>query len=379
MSTTTRTVRLAGLDLGDLRHLCALVEGPDEANDVLLPFILEGFEQGDRAVHLVDPAGRDEHLARLREGGIDVQAATESRQLDVRTWTDTYLSGGRFDRTAQFARVRDSLDEGRALGYPKTRFIGLMEWAVEAEPLNDLLAYERRLETLLRRRSDVVVCAYDLKRHSARAIAGVLGAHVAALVGGALRTSPAAPESARERILEAASQLFQERGVQATGVDALVAAAGVAKATFYRHFKSKDDLVVAWLRDPRTRWLDHVRTDLDARAPDAAARIPMFFDAVADWLAAGRYRGCPYMNTAFEIPDPAHPAQPIIKDFLQEVEDVLDGLIAAAGYRDSRRLATEVQTLTAGAISLAVARRSSVSVDTARGAAMRLLEDAERA
>jgi AcrR family transcriptional regulator len=195
-----------------------------------------------------------------------------------------------------------------------------------------------------------------------------------------LRTTRSpARASARDRLLGAASKLFHEAGIQATGVDSLIEAAGVAKATFYRHFPSKDDLVVAWLRDPRTHWIDGVRAEAEAHGANAAEVIPLFFEAVADWLETGNYRGCPYLNTAAEIQDPRHPARLIIREHLQEVEDYLSGLVAAAGYRNPQLLGSELQTLVAGAISLAVARRSSAFALTAREAAIALLAGAERA
>jgi AcrR family transcriptional regulator len=378
MSTPPRTIRLAGEDLGDHRHVCALVDGPDDAYQLLEPFILDGFQQGDRAFHIVDPKRRHAHVGRLAASGIDVPAATASHQLEVRAWADAYLHGGRFDRIAMLALMRQQLAEGPNLGYPVTRAIGSMEWAIDADVLGDLLRYESRLNDLLRRLPDVIICTYDLNRHSARAIADVLGVHPVALVGGVLRASNRpARKSARDRLLDAASQLFHEGGIQGTGVDSIVKSAGVAKATFYRHFPSKDALVVAWLRDPRTRWLDNIRLEVEGNGTEASQRIPLFFDAVADWLATGDFRGCPYLNIGVEITDPAHPAQLIVREYLQEVEDYLDRLIAAAGYRDSRTLAARFQTLLAGAISLSVARRSQAPMQTAREAASSLLAQAE--
>ena len=182
----------------------------------------------------------------------------------------------------------------------------------------------------------------------------------------------------RDRLLAAASQLFHENGVQATGVDLIVGEAGVAKATFYRHFPSKDDLIIAWLRDPRTRWLDRIRAEVDTSDADAAERIPMFFEVVADWLETDSYRGSPYLNTLVEIRDPMHPARRIIREYFQEVEDYLDGLISAAGYRDSRMLAAEIETLISGATTLAVVHASRTPVLAARDAAVRLLAGAAR-
>ena len=379
MRTAARTARLAGEDLGEQRHICALVDGLDDAYELLTPFVVDGFEQGDRAFHVVDPNARDEHLERLSASGVDVPAATASRQLEVQTWNESYLRGGRFNGSAQLSYVRQALAEGHALGFPLTRLIGSMQWTLQGGIPGDLLSYEARINELIRRLPDIVICVYDLRQHTARTTADILGVHPVALVGGVLRSSqgPTRP-SARDRLLAAASQLFHENGVQATGVDLIVGEAGVAKATFYRHFPSKDDLIIAWLRDPRTRWLDRIRAEVDTSDADAAERIPMFFEVVADWLETESYRGSPYLNTLVEIRDPMHPARRIIREYFQEVEDYLDGLISAAGYRDSRMLAAEIETLISGATTLAVVHASRTPVLAARDAAVRLLAGAVR-
>jgi AcrR family transcriptional regulator len=379
MPTTPSPVRLAAQDLGDHRHVCALVDGPDDAYALLMPFIADGLEQGNHALHLVDPERRDAHLVRIAESGVDVPAVVASGQLDVRTWTDSYLAGGRFDRPAQIALLRRAFSEGRSLGYPLTRVIGMMEWALEDVTTASLLRYENGINDVLRNLPDIVVCTYDLRRHSARTIAEVLGAHPAAVVGGVLRTSHGTSQwSARDRLMAAAAHLFHESGIQATGVDAIIKTAGVAKATFYRHFPSKEDLVVAWLRDPSTRWLDHIRAQVEASHPEPEDVIPLFFEIVAEWLESEDYRGCPYLNTAVEIADLGHPAHLVVRQFLQDVEDYLGGALETAGYREPRILAAQLQTLLAGAIVLAVARRTSASAVAARDAALDMLATAER-
>jgi AcrR family transcriptional regulator len=270
--------------------------------------------------------------------------------------------------------------EGRALGYPRTRAIGMMEWALNGVEPDELVRYEVAVDDLLGKLPDVIVCAFDLRQHSARTIAEVLGVHRAAVVGGVLRAGPGpARPSARDRLVAAASRLFHQAGIQSTGVDSIIDAAGVAKATFYRHFPSKDDLVVAWLRDPSTRWIDRIRAELEAGRPEPVEAIAKVFELVAAWLEAEDYRGCPYLNSAVEIGDARHPVGVVIREFLRDVENYLASLAAAAGYREPRSLGAELQTLLAGSIILAVARRSPDSAMTAREAATRLLAAAERA
>ena len=372
-----RMARLAGEPLGDHRHVCVLIDGPDEADRVLMPFIVEGFERGERAFHMIDPALRDEHLERIRGRGVDVEEATASGQLDVRTWADSYLRGGKFDASAQLRFIQDAFDEGRRMGFPRTRLIGSTDWAMDDETARDLLDYEAALDEYLTSVPDVAVCTYDLNRHSARTIAEVISTHPVALMRGVLRMNRGAGRaSARDRLLTAATQLFPEAGVGATGVDAIIESAGVAKATFYRHFPSKDDLVVAWLRDPRTRWFDLVRAKARASSVDPRDEILLFFEAVAEWLESEGYRGCPYLNSSVEITDPTHPAQPVIREYLDEISAYFRRLLSEAGFADAEVRAMELHALLAGAISLAVARRTSAFAITAREAARKLLSDA---
>jgi AcrR family transcriptional regulator len=377
MPTALRPARLAGEEIREHRHVCALVDGPDDADRILVRFVIEGFEQGDRAFHIVDPELRDALLDRLGANGIDLDAAIASGQLEVRTWADSYVRGGTFDGAAQVEYIRRALDDGRQLGYPRTRLIGSTEWATDEETARALLAYEGRLDDYLRTVPDVVICTYDLNRHSARTIADVIATHPIALVGGVVRTNRSgATPSARERLLAAAAMLFQENGIQATGVDAIIEAAGVAKATFYRHFPSKDDLIVAWLRDPRARWFERVQARAKTSGAGPRDEILLFFEATAEWLETEGYRGCAYLNTSVEITDPAHPARVVIRETLDEIAAYLRERLTAAGYRDAEFLAMQLQALLAGAIALAVARRTGAYALTAREAAAHLLDEA---
>jgi AcrR family transcriptional regulator len=177
----------------------------------------------------------------------------------------------------------------------------------------------------------------------------------------------------RERILAAASHLFTHQGIGRTGVDSLIASAGVAKATFYRHFPSKEALVVAWLRDPRTRWFDRVRTTAESSATTPTERISNLFGAAATWLEAGDYRGCPYLNTAVELADRDRAPGRELRSYLREIGAYLEQQLALAGHPDPAGVGRQLHTLMAGAISLGVALHSSAYVLAARDAALDLL------
>jgi AcrR family transcriptional regulator len=373
MPTAMRSVRLGGAQLGRLRHICGLFEGQDDQADVLDRFVVEGLEAGERVIHVVK--SREAYLERLSET-MDVSAPIDTGQLDVRTWADAYLSGGAFSASRMLAYMRRSLRNAGGHGFAATRLIGDMQWAQDdVQGVHELIAYEREVGSILSRPFLSVVCAYNARRHSRAQIAAILPLHQAALIEGRLQRPPGtAAATPRARILAAASVLFAENGIARTGVDTLIEAADVAKATFYRHFPSKEALIVAWLRDPGTRWFERVRAVAESRATTPSEVIPRFFDAVADWLETDDFIGCPYLNTSVEISDPGHPATQAVREALAEIGAYLEESVAAAGHDDAPRLGRELHALLAGAISLGVANRTSSFVMSARDAALQLLE-----
>jgi hypothetical protein len=150
-------VRLAGSVLERSRHVCAFFHSKDEEYRVLLPFIKEGFARGDKAFHIVDPRHRQAHLRRLEETGIDVVAAEQRGQLEVRRWEDAYLRDGHFDQHRMLALIQDVLNNGKAQGFPLTRLIANMEWALEDRPgVEDIVEYETRLNYILPKYDDAV-------------------------------------------------------------------------------------------------------------------------------------------------------------------------------------------------------------------------------
>src|SRR5581483_2473699 len=98
MKRHSELISLAGSTLGHTRHVCAFFNSDEEEYRVLLPFITDGFGCGHKAVHVVNPDQRDDHLRRLAAVGIDTAAAEASGQLELRNNTDTYLHDGRFDQ-----------------------------------------------------------------------------------------------------------------------------------------------------------------------------------------------------------------------------------------------------------------------------------------
>lgn len=183
--------------------------------------------------------------------------------------------------------------------------------------------------------------------------------------------------NARQRILSGGAELFCRDGVRATSVDAIIARAGVAKATFYAHFPSKNKLVLAWLRSSSVRWFDGVRAEVEARATTPAERLTLFFAVLGEWLAADDFRGCQILNTAAEE-HYAEPTRQSLAELQGEIEAYLRSAATDAGLPDPDRLASQLLLLVPGTITAATTRRSTEPAAVAQDAAARLVAAAQK-
>ena len=190
-SSTAAPIPFAGSTLRGYRHVCAFFSSPKEEYDTLLPFIRDGLERGERAYHVLHSRYRDEHLGQLRNAGIDVAAAQHSRQLEVATPQETYLKGGRFDKDAMLVLIQGALKSGSTLGFPLTRMIAHAESVLEDWPsVNDWIEYESRLNDVLPRYDDPVICTYDANLLSGTIAVDILRTHPVAIIGGLLHENP---------------------------------------------------------------------------------------------------------------------------------------------------------------------------------------------
>jgi len=190
---------------------------------------------------------------------------------------------------------------------------------------------------------------------------------------------PSPPSDVRERILATASELFYANGIRATGVDTIIAASGVAKASFYRHFPSKDDLVLAFLERRDALWRDWLRESVERLATDPADRPLAVFDALAERFARKDFRGCAFINSMIELADREHVGHIAAATHKSRVRDYLESLLARASRPDARPLADELLLLIDGAIVSAVREGSPEPARRARAIAARLLEPRTKA
>jgi AcrR family transcriptional regulator len=169
------------------------------------------------------------------------------------------------------------------------------------------------------------------------------------------RPAPDPDDDARERVLRTAYELFLKHGFTAVGVDRIVAEAGVAKTTLYRHFRSKDDLVVAVLERNEEVWTAgwlEPETRRRADAPDQ--QILAVFQAFDDWFQDEGYQGCLFINSLLEAHDATSPIHAAALRGLEQVYALLVELTERAGLADPEAFAHRVQLLMRGSIVAAV-------------------------
>lgn len=163
--------------------------------------------------------------------------------------------------------------------------------------------------------------------------------------------SPGSAPDTRERILQTASELFYREGTRAVGVDLIVAQAGVAKTSLYRHFTTKDDLIEAFLlREDADFW-----AHWDAVAAQYRRTPREELDAQLQWIgeriARPGYRGCPQINIAAEYADGNHPARKVAVAHKQELRRRLAELAGAIGVDEPETFALRLATVIDGALS----------------------------
>jgi AcrR family transcriptional regulator len=137
-----------------------------------------------------------------------------------------------------------------------------------------------------------------------------------------------APKSKRDELLEIASRLFYEQGYHRTGVKQIIDDAGIAKGTFYSHFKSKEDLAVAWLKARHNTWNGWMVDFLAENGGSAADRILSTFDFLEAWMQSCNYRGCAFLNTLTETPEEDSPLRVEIENHKRDLLAILRGLVA---------------------------------------------------
>jgi AcrR family transcriptional regulator len=194
-----------------------------------------------------------------------------------------------------------------------------------------------------------------------------------------LETSRQATEtgvSARERILDASYELFSQRGVRGVGVNEVIERAGVATATLYRHFPSKDELVLAFLEMREQRWTHGlVEAEAQKRGSDPEERLLAIFDVFDEWFHRDDFEACSFINVLLEMGS-HHPAGGASVEYLDHIRSIVRRFADEADLRDTESFARSWHILMKG--SIVSAAEGDVEAAQCGKAMARLLIDQHR-
>jgi AcrR family transcriptional regulator len=182
----------------------------------------------------------------------------------------------------------------------------------------------------------------------------------------------------RDHLLETALRLFNQNGYHATGIDLIIAEAGVAKTTLYRHFETKEDLILAALerRDGEAR--DAMRAFVEQHASDPVERLLVTFDFLDAWFRDERFRGCPFMSAAGEHKEAVNPVFRAAVLHKRLVLAYFEELAHAARLAEPKRIAAQINLLHEGATAVAQMTRTGEPARQAKHMAAQLLGAVEQ-
>ena len=182
---------------------------------------------------------------------------------------------------------------------------------------------------------------------------------------------PVTLPTSRQRLLETAARLFYTRGINSTGIDVVIAEAGVAKGSMYHHFASKQALVIAYLQTQKTGWQSSVEA-VDQPTSSSAERIEAMFAMLADAVDQGTFYGCPFTNAAIERPD-----DPEIRELIAAYRHTVgDHISLLLGEHSSPSLVSGLMVLYDGATTAAKLTRNSRDVRIASQLAQQVVHGA---
>lgn len=188
--TNTLELGIPGLRVTEGDHICAFYRGPEERDEILIPYLQAGLRTGDKCICVVDAVEPREVLAALGSEA-DVDGWIGDTQLELRASTDAYLRTGRFCTEEMMAFWEDFVGSAVAGKFSFARSVGEMTWALRQAPgVEELVGYESELNRFLPRYPQVILCLYDLKRFSGEIVIDMLKTHPRVLLSGMVLDNP---------------------------------------------------------------------------------------------------------------------------------------------------------------------------------------------
>ena len=182
---------------------------------------------------------------------------------------------------------------------------------------------------------------------------------------------------ARQRILETADRLFYEEGIRAVGIDRIIAEAGVAKMSLYKHFSSKDDLILAVLQHREKEVMAFFEERMNHHRKKIKDPLKVFFASLRDWFETPSFRGCAFINASVELAKPEHPGFVFSRGHKKRFGEFLKGLAEQVVGKTAATVAPAIYLLVEGAVVTAVMQGTPDAADVARDAALKLTSGAK--
>ncbi|MBD2195760.1 MULTISPECIES: TetR/AcrR family transcriptional regulator [Calothrix] len=180
--------------------------------------------------------------------------------------------------------------------------------------------------------------------------------------------------AARQQILETASLLFYQKGIQHVGINEVIAASGVAKRTLYRWFSSKDQLIEEVMKYRAAQWLRWFENAVADQGNTPKERLLATFDVLQGWYALPDFRGCPFINAVLEIADASHPAHQVSVQLRESIRTYIMQIASQAGVRDPESFSQQYLLLIGGASLMATIEGNPIGAQYARNALSVLID-----
>jgi AcrR family transcriptional regulator len=178
----------------------------------------------------------------------------------------------------------------------------------------------------------------------------------------------------KQQLLQTALRLFYRDGFHRTGVDRIIAEAGVAKMTLYNHFGTKEQLILETLRLHDSQWLERFAGRVDELGAGPQGKLLAALDALAEWIASPDFRGCLFMHAAAEFPHLGDPIHQLASDHKRRVFEWIRRQVLELGIADVDATAKQIHLLMEGAIANAYVSGDTTTAGQAKRAARILLE-----
>jgi AcrR family transcriptional regulator len=178
----------------------------------------------------------------------------------------------------------------------------------------------------------------------------------------------------REKILSVATTLFETRGIHASGVDLIISESGIAKATLYKYFPSKNELIMEYLKDKSNRFYNWINEKLADTKGESIDVLFLLCDLYEQWITTPNFNGLPFHIGSIEFPDPTHPVHHFSIELSNELQEYLSKLAKIAGVKDAQTLGQQLMIIFEGGALIERLSPKSGAAKRARNAAITLIK-----